>query len=173
MQILFVAGVHGVGKTTACAEVAARLYGEHYTASGLIKSAKASAIATTGKLVADVDGNQELLISSFKEKVIRAKGQIILLDGHSALRDASNAIQRLPVSVFRSLGVTKIVCFSDSPEAIAARMQARDNAETKAAEIAELQEAELAQASSVAEQLGVPFSRLQAFDVEGLYREAS
>ena len=69
MGVIFVAGIHGVGKTTASNHAAGILCMGCYTASELIKLERASAIPTSGKAVADIDGNQMLLIRGVRDHI--------------------------------------------------------------------------------------------------------
>jgi len=168
MTIVFVGGVHGVGKSTCCSEVANQLRCVHVTASDIIRQQRADAIAAKGKLVANVAGNQELLRHGF-ELVKRLAGQsTILLDGHFALRDSERAIQSLSSDVFVGLGVEQLICFVDAPIAIVERMGSRDGETLHIDEVAELQRAELETASAVALALGIQLTVLQGPDRAGL-----
>lgn len=168
MTIVFVGGVHGVGKSTCCAQVAQLTGCLHVTASEIIKRERSQAIASAGKLVADVDGNQRLLIRGFHTLRLQAGTMPILLDGHFAMRDTLGEIQAVSVDVFRSLGVDRVVCLVDEPSAIAARIQQRDGTALANHEIAELQDAEMRHAKAAAVALGVPFTLVQGGDVEAL-----
>ncbi len=68
MGIVFVGGVHGVGKSTSCQEVAERTGLQWLTASSLIKAEEQSAVAEHSKVVLDAVGNQELLIRSVRKR---------------------------------------------------------------------------------------------------------
>ena len=69
MKVIFVAGIHGVGKTTGCMAVAEELGIPYYTASQIIKGEKASAVVEQSKLVADIDENQRLLIQGVSKLI--------------------------------------------------------------------------------------------------------
>jgi len=94
MGVIFVAGVHAVGKTTACTHAARTLSIAHYTASSLIKAEKASAIPEWGKVVADIEGNQNLLIRGVRRVLLENRGRIIL-DGHFTLPNAKGDIEAI------------------------------------------------------------------------------
>lgn len=170
MTVVFVGGVHGVGKSTCCAQVAQLAGCVHVTASEIIRRERSQAIASAGKLVADVDGNQRLLIRGFHTLRVQTGTTPVLLDGHFAMRDGLGEIQSASVDVFRSLAIDRVVCLADEPSAIAARIQQRDGTASVVREIAELQDAELRHARLVAVALAVPFTVLQGGDVEALRR---
>lgn len=168
MTVVFVGGVHGVGKTTCCSQVAQRLGCLHVTASEIIRRERVHAVGSTGKLVADVDANQQLLIRGFQSLRAQAGPTSILLDGHFALRDRFGEIQPVFVDVFRCLCIDRIACIVDEPSAIAARLRQRDGIAAADPEIDQLQDAELRQARLVATALAVPFALLKGVDVEAL-----
>lgn len=170
MTIVFVGGVHGVGKSTCCAQVAEQLECVHVSASEVIRRQRADAIAASGKLVTDVGGNQELLLRGF-ESVKRLAGPAsIMLDGHFALRDSERTIRRLSAELFSDLGVKHLVCIVDEVEAIVLRMGVRDGQSPHADDVSSLQKAELDNAKDVAKALRMPLTVLNGIDVEGLAR---
>ena len=170
MTVVFVGGVHGVGKSTYCAEVAQATGCLHVTASAIIRRERAEAIAASGKLVADVEGNQSLLIRGVRSLRSEMGATSILLDGHFAMRDGGGHIQAVAVDVFRALGIGHLVCLADEPHLIAARMAQRDGETPTERDIAVLQDAELKNARLVAAVLGMPFTLLRSAHREGLRR---
>jgi len=168
MKVIFVAGIHGVGKTTGCKAVAEELGIPHYTASQVIKGEKASAVAEQSKLVADIDENQRLLIQGVSKLI---EGGRFLLDGHFTIRRESDGdIEAVHVDVFRQLRIESIVTYTDAPSEIAKRMQLRDGVLTPIGLLQSHQDAEIAHAKHVAAELFVPLVMLQAFDIEGMKR---
>jgi adenylate kinase len=165
MTVFFVAGVHGVGKTTACSEVANRLSIGHYTASKLIREERASAISTSSKVVADLQANQQLLVAGVHR--LLDTGKRFLLDGHFTLL-TSSGIEPIPIRVFEHLRLAGIVLFSDFPEAIVARALERDGTASSVEVVHQHQELECAHAKDVALACNIPLFSLNAFDVTGL-----
>lgn len=162
-RVFLIAGVHGVGKTTLCSGVADDQGFVHMSASYLIREAKASAIALNTKAVADIPGNQQLLIDAVGR--INKPGQTLLLDGHLALLNAATSkVESLPTKVFAGLGIEGIILIQDKPSRIAARLTKRDGKEMRLEEIKALQTTETSRAKSVAEELGLPLIRVKAFD---------
>lgn len=164
-RVLFVAGVHGVGKTTLCTEYANNHGLLHKSASELIREEKEVAISRTNKLVKDVSGNQQLLINAVER--IRATGKTLLLDGHFALMNKARKIEALPAKVFADLRIDGIVVIRDRASSIALRLRQRDGCGFDPKEILALQSAEIEQSKLVSKELGLPLVRVGAFDRDG------
>ena len=167
MKIIFVAGVHGVGKTTACAYAVRSLGLAHYSASDLIKSEKINSIPEQGKTVSDVEGNQALLIRGANKACLKHQGRIIL-DGHFTLMKTDERIEAVAVDVFRSLSLNGVVVYHDDPAAIAERLHRRDGERYRIEVIARQQDSELAHAQFIATELDLPIEILSAFDSDAL-----
>lgn len=165
MSVFFIAGVHGVGKTTACVEVAKTLNFGHYAASTIIREAKAPAVSEKTKIVADLTANQNLLIAGVSRLV--KGGQRLFLDGHFTLR-TSVGIEPIPVKFFKCLKIRGIVLYYDAPEKIAARLAKRDSFSPTVEVVRSHQCQEIDHAKTVSNSLSVPLVLLKAFDSKGL-----
>lgn len=163
MGVIFIAGVFAVGKTTLCKQAEETLGIPHYSASGLIKAEKSSAISSQGKAVHDVADNQQLLIRGIQKARARHEGNI-LLDGHFSLPTTDGRIELVEIEVFRALGLLRAIILSDEPEAIASRWQGRDGQTNKVESIHAHQEIELRHAHDVTQVLAIPLIQIQAFD---------
>lgn len=170
MKTIFVGGVHGVGKSTCCRQVAKSHGWLHLTASEVIRRQRADAIAKVGKLVSNMDANQDLLLRGIEEHRSSSSSSSILLDGHFALRVGDGSIQRLPASVFAALQLDGITCFFDDPAAIAERLRERDQQDVSEEDVAALQQEELMHAQEVAKALALSLEVLPAFDSAALLR---
>lgn len=163
MGVIFVAGVHAVGKSTLC-KLAQQAKGiVHYSASALIREEKAGAVPDQGKLVSEVDAPQRHLINAVR-RVLPKHGGIILLDGHFSLLTATGKIETIGVDVFHALGLDRVVVLHDEPSAIAERWCQRDGHAVELALVAAHQEEELRHARHVASALSIPLSEVRAFD---------
>jgi len=167
VSTIFVAGVHAVGKTTTCSQVASSMGLAHYSASDLIKTEKANAISECGKIVSDIAGNQDFLVLGV-HKVCEKHPHPIILDGHMTLLSSGGNIEAIPEITFKSLHILGIAVFYDEPEAIAKRMSGRDNNGFSVEFINRHQQLELEQARLMARQIDVSFVALKAFDDSGL-----
>ena len=164
MRIIFVGGVHGVGKTTLCHHAAKLLGLDYFSSSKVISSEKAEAALAADKFVSDVMGNQSLLIQGIR-KLYKNHNKTILLDGHFCLLEANHDFQEIPVDVFRELNLQGIVVLHDAPLAIYQRWVDRDNNISQDPVIIEkFQELELRQAHLVANNLNIPIRALKALD---------
>jgi adenylate kinase len=166
-KVVFVGGVHGVGKSSMCAHAAERVGATHLTASTLISEAKQDAIAAAGKRAADVPGNQELLLKRFAERTSTVSG-VVLLDGHYTILNAHGEAVRLGADLFAALGVSTFLCIRGDAEAIRARLADRDGHGPSADDVSLHQQIELAQAAEVARQQGAELQVIEAFDTVSL-----
>lgn len=150
---IFVAGIHGVGKSTLCGELAPRVGAYHVTASSLIGKAKKLGAS---KAVPDIEDNQTLLVKEYEK--LSARHPRVLLDGHFCLLDECNRVEPLEVGLFRDLGVKKIVVAHCAPQLIHDRIMARDESAhpLNILGIESFQQAELEHAEAVADRLSVP-----------------
>ena len=165
MTTVFVAGIHGVGKSTCCAAAAEVLNFRHITASQVIREAKSSAIAREGKLVANVDENQALLISGLT--YLRESNGRILLDGHMTLQ-TSGGVVAISVTAFRELAVDALVVLLDSPEEVRKRLELRDARPADVKAIRAHQASEVAHAEEVARALRIPVEYIDGADPAAL-----
>ena len=170
MKVIFIGGVHGVGKSTACSQAADNLSCLHVRASDVIRQERSNAIARHGKLVKDVNGNQELLLQGFERIKSSATTQCILLDGHYALRDSSRTIQLLPATVFQGLGLNGLVCLENDPSVIVKRINARDGSSISIEEVSKLQKFELKNAQTISNVLSLPLSILHENELTNVLR---
>jgi adenylate kinase len=159
--VIFVSGIHGVGKGTQC-----QLYSQctgipWYSASSIIKTEKQSAIAVNTKAVEDPIENQNLLLRGVRR--VLTSIPTILLDGHFTVLDSQNSIVRIDVEVFVQLQLQGIVVLKDSPFKICDRLRKRDGRKWAVDNVSSHQQEEITHAQMVATKLTVPL-----FIVEGL-----
>ena len=157
---IFVAGVHGAGKTFATKSVCQKLGLVHATASQLIKEERRQATWDDAKIVVDVDQNQAALISAARR--IRERGAMLVIDGHFVLRRAPGTHERLPVDVFRALECSSVLLIRCPVPVLMERLHARQDMSWTEAELAEFSKAEDAHSAEVAEILGIPLKTLDS-----------
>ena len=114
--MIFISGVHGVGKSYFCNLLKERLGISAYTASQLITDAKQSGFSTDKK-VTDIDQNQLYLLEAVEN--LRNQGTEFLLDGHFCLLNINGDITRIPEDTFTQLKPDAIVLLTEDPYIIA------------------------------------------------------
>lgn len=120
-RIVFIAGVHGVGKGYLCGRLAPMINGEHLTASNLIKNRK---VLGEKKAISGIDENQSILVDELA--AFKTEKPYILLDGHFCLYNEKHEIELLPEILFEKLNVAYIVTLICPPSTIMERLVNRD-----------------------------------------------
>lgn len=161
--MIFLGGVHGVGKTSMCDGISEQFNLKVASASAIIRAENEYPSPDSRTAVSNVGGNQELLIRGVR-RLLSDDPANYLIDGHFALRTLAGKIEAIDAGVFHSIGVSGLVCLVDDPHAIAQRLAARDGEDHDVNKVAQLQTAELASAESVSRDLGLGLTVVQAFD---------
>lgn len=165
MGVIFVGGVHGVGKSAHCQLYSERTGVSWFTASSLIEAERHASITQGSKAVVNPVGNQELLLRSVRK--LMAADHPMLLDGHFTILDSGENIVPIDVGVFEQLGLKGIVLIQDQPGAICARLRERDGHDWSIHKVSLHQKAEIDHARIVAEMFHVQMLLIEAFDVGG------
>jgi adenylate kinase len=166
MRVILLAGVHGVGKGFLGAPVANLLGFTHLTASQLIREVKGQATWGADKKTSDLDDNQVALVRAVAQS--RLTHPSILLDGHFVLRNSLGVLTPLAISVFKELQLSGVILLNEQSSVIASRLAMRDKGTPDVQAISELAEAELAHATAVCNELGLPLAVIYAPTIESL-----
>lgn len=156
---IFVAGVHGVGKTYLAKPAALRLGMRYATASQLIREERGYATWDSSKKVDEVSQNQAALVAAVDK--INLAGHSLLLDGHFVLRTAVGSHQMLPQAVFRDLGCTSVVLLACPTEVVLERLSSRGENSWTEDEIVVFARCEADRAAAVCEALAIPLVTLR------------
>jgi len=151
--MVFISGVHGVGKTFFCNKVRDTLGIITYSASDLISEQKMVAFSKD-KLILDIEDNQKYLLDAIQK--IRKSHNWFLLDGHLCLLDSEGAVVRVSVETFDKLQPKAIILLTEKPEIILERRKERDGVKGNYNAIDVFQREENLYAQELAERLGVP-----------------
>lgn len=155
-NIFFVAGIHGVGKSTICNKVAQRLNIFTSSSSQIIKEYKGKKITNSGKRVKNIDENQEALLLGLQK--IEAKN--ILLDGHFVLMNAHGDIEKITESIFQKIRPTAIILLIDTPAEIAKRLESRDCIQYSEKILSQMQDLEERQAVQIAKLISASYLKI-------------
>lgn len=164
-EVVFVGGIHGVGKTTFCQALAKIMEINHYSASELIKRYN-SELTFEDKKIKDVQKNQNALIASI-EKFIEYDS--FILDWHFTLLNQSNHIIDVPLDTFGKLNIKKILLLVLNPELILKRLNSRSQNKITFELIEPLQKKEIKQAEYISKILNVELIKLNGIESTNEY----
>lgn len=156
-NIIFLGGVHGVGKNTLCR---ASLNDTSIVALSSSEVLRWSEISPKeNKKVKDINATQDRLIAGLR-KMIEFDRKYIL-DGHFCLLDKDGEVKRIPFETFRAINPSGIVVLTDSPSLIVKRLSERDNTKYTTSLIDSFQKEEVEYAKEVSSILSIPFIELK------------
>jgi adenylate kinase len=155
---IFVAGIHGVGKSYLAGRLPASLGLLHTSASKLIREECALPTWGQDKRVANIDDNQIALAAAVARH--NAQGSRLLLDGHFVLLDQSSQYVRLAPEIFRSLNLNAVILVEAPIEVVARRVLDRDGVSRSPAFLDEFAACERAQACAICAELSLPLQIL-------------
>lgn len=151
-KVIFIGGIHGVGKTTLCNKLVKELDITHYSASELLNRAKTGLYAPN-KAVVNISGNQDILLSALNEFAVEPS---YLLDGHFALFGPKYEIQLVPEETFTSISPVAICVLTCEIKVVLDRIANRDGIQHDMSSYQALSNSEQSHAKMIAEQLDVP-----------------
>ncbi len=159
-MIIFIGGVHGVGKTYLGAPAAQSLGLRHATASQLIREERGLQSWDAYKRVEGVAENQAALIAATRR--LHSMGEKLLLDGHFVLRGTNGEINEIESTVFHDLKIGAVLLLHASADVVFERLRARGDQSWTEPELRILAEKEEAHARRVASELGISFTHLNS-----------
>ncbi|KHL94561.1 hypothetical protein QW71_17340 [Paenibacillus sp. IHB B 3415] len=152
-KIVFVAGIHGVGKTYLCDRLSIELDVPRFSASKLISKQKDYEF-TNSKKVEQIQENQGFLIDAIHNYT--EEFPAILLDGHFCLLNKEEGIERLPEETFDKLNPVCILLKIEEVPIIADRLKERDGIDYDADFLGDFQNSEIEYAREIAEKYSIP-----------------
>ncbi|MBQ0795091.1 ATP-binding protein [Zhongshania sp.] len=150
--VVFLAGIHGVGKGHFAEYLCTEIKADVYSASALIKKEKKRRVDVS-KFALDPDENQDSLVAAFSR--MKLTSNVVVLDGHFVLLMTDGYFQ-IPLNTYREIGINLIIVKSLDVDTIYQRLISRDGASPEKAVLEEMQEQEKARALSVAKALSIP-----------------
>lgn len=150
-MMIFVSGVHGVGKSYFCNLVREFTGIKTYSASSLIAERRHLEFAKD-KLIPNINGNQHFLLEAVDE--LKASDRDFILDGHFCLLNESGEVQRISYDTFTMLRPDAIVLLTEDPNIIVSRRRKRDGIQVTVESIENFQREELLYADEVVKSIG-------------------
>ncbi len=151
---VFVAGVHGVGKTYLASHLPPGSGLNHTSASKLIREERDLPTWGADKRVADVEENQVALAAAVARH--NAEGTALLLDGHFVLLNQDRKFMPLGAEVFKSLHLSAVILVEAPADVVASRLSARDGGQPDPVFLEAFMAKERSQAHAVCGELRLP-----------------
>lgn len=152
-NIIFIGGIHGVGKGTICKEIASKTDLIHITASEILKWNEIS--SSDNKFVSNISSTQERLINGLKNLISNDKQY--LLDGHFCLLNSNGIPSKIDEETFDFINPKIISIAIDDIEKIVDRLEKRDNKKYDVKILNELQEMEIEYAKYLSKKYSIPY----------------
>lgn len=165
-KIIFVGGIHGVGKGTLCKELAPKFDLEHLTASEVLKWTEISSLKN--KKVVNISSTQERLTSNLK-KIINPDKKYFL-DGHFVLLNSRNKPTKIEDSTFEAIQPMSIILVTSDPYIISERLNNRDSSIYDLQTLKKMQEMEIEHANHISRKLKIPLIEVKNNNTEDLFR---
>lgn len=160
--MIFVCGIHGVGKTYYCKKMEVESGKAVYSASNLIMNKRFQSFKE--KKVSGILENQKILINEVN--CLRKEIGDFILDGHLCLIDEKKGVIRLPLEVFEALNINELIVLIDGAEKIKKRIRERDGIDWDVDFINEFQNEEIQYAYKIAKKLRIDLKIVSNLDEE-------
>lgn len=160
-NIIFVGGIHGVGKSTICRRICAELNIEYLSASKLIKWSELNE-DTNNKKVEDLSLTQDRLIEGLKNRV--QKDKTYILDGHYCLLNGNNEIEKIPFETFEQIKPKFFVIVVKDVNEIKKQLEVRDNKPYDINLLERFQNNEIKYAQDLSKLMNIPLIILEGSD---------
>ena len=154
-NVVFIAGVYGVGKSTLCNILSSEIGIPAFSAGDLISEVNGETYGRN-KVVKDANSNQDILISAVDTKL--KEYPRFLLAGHFCIVNKNNEVELLPEYVFSKLHLRQIILLEAGVFQIAENVNRRDQRVYPIQTLAQLIDCEHKQAQRVAQELKIPFT---------------
>lgn len=165
-NIIFLGGIHGVGKGTICKEIASKTKLIHITASQILKWEEISEL--DNKKVENISSTQERLIIGLKKLI--QKNENYLLDGHFCLLNSEGIPSRVDEETFRQINPKLLTIVIDNPHEIAKRLSTRDGKIYDFKTLNNFQNMEIEYAKYLSEKHSIPYVEIKNGDFNQLLK---
>lgn len=151
-EIIFVGGIHAVGKGTVSEKLTQKFNFEHLSASQVLKWNEISDLKN--KKVQDFETTQDRLLNNLN-KIIEPN-KTYLLDGHFTLLNSNGKPEKIDESTFVGIQPKSIILLTCEPKIIFERLKKRDNSTYKLDVLEKMQLMEVEHANYISQKLDIP-----------------
>lgn len=163
-NILFIGGIHGVGKGTLCSKICDELNLRHLSASEVLKWEEIS--EKENKLVKDFSLTQNRLITNLQQIVKDNKKYV--LDGHYCLLNYNQEPKKIGLETFNLMNPFAFAVVIDDVQEIKRRLEKRDKREYDFELLLKFQEIELEYSIELSKKLKKPHLALKKEEIDKL-----
>lgn len=165
-NIIFIGGIHGVGKGTICRSVSKKVNMQHISASKVLKWDEIS--AKENKKVENLDNTQLRLLSGLNALI--KEEFTYLLDGHYCLLNSEGEPEEISEQTFELISPKKLVVIVENSKEINDRLNDRDGVDYNLNTIENMQNMELKYAKYLSIKLDIPFLKINSQEEDQLIK---
>ena len=165
-NIIFVGGIHGVGKGTICEKISQDYKLIHLTASTVLKWEEIS--TKSNKAVKNFSETQSRLINGLN--VLIEEKNTYLLDGHYCMLDSNNNPKRIEKSTFKQISPRVFCVVTNEVEIIFNRLKMRDSVNYSLELLTKMQKMEIEYAIELATEHNKPFVEIHGNNISELVK---
>ena len=151
-KIIFVGGIHAVGKGTVCEKLSQKFNFVHLSASQVLKWNEIS--DSKNKKVQNFSTTQDILLTNLNRIIEPDKKY--LLDGHFTLLNSNGEPEKIDESTFVGMQPQSIILLTCETTVIVERLKQRDNTKYKLSTLEKMQEMEVEHAKYISKKLDIP-----------------
>ncbi len=152
-NIIFIGGIHGVGKGTICKKISFSKKITHLSASKVLKWNEIS--IEENKLVNSLDTTQSRLIKGLDALIQNA--DTYLLDGHYCLLNSKSKPERISEKTFEIIDPKVMAIVIEDAEIIYERLKRRDGTKYSLSLLDEMQKMEIDYAKHLSSKFSIPY----------------
>lgn len=159
INVIFVGGIHGVGKSTFCNKLLENSNKNivYQSCSNLLRLYK-DLEYKENKSVKNVDENQQILLEAVEK--FMDNSNLYILDGHFCLINSKNEITNVPIQLFEKLRPKLMIILKINAEIICNRLKIRDKKNYSLDFIKKFQEKEIKRARYISENLNIKLKEI-------------
>lgn len=163
-NLIFIGGIHGVGKGTICKEISKVTNANHIVASDLLKWNEISNVGD--KNVANIKFTQDRLVTGLNNVI--NKNELYLLDGHFCLFNSEGETEKIPKETFTKINPRLMAIVTTSVNKIQERLKDRDGKIYNLDKLKEMQTIEMNYAKQIALTFNIPFIEIKDGDISNI-----
>jgi len=155
-KIIFIGGIHGVGKGTVCKYLAEKYHITHYSSSEILKWSEIS--DASNKKVKDFDHTQSRLLNGINYHI--PENEVSILDGHFCLLSSKGIPTKINEDIFERISPIVIGVLTEDIAIIKQRLDSRDKTEYEESILNKMQKLEILQARKIGRLLNIPYCQI-------------